>query len=331
MKKYFYLIFLSYTFLSCSGDNVFVKTLSTLSGDGYWKEYANNPVISSGKDTWDGGALGSMTVAVVNDTMHMYYEAWGVRTENPSDPDEEYSSLQIGHAISLDGVHWKKDEASPVIPKGQIGEWDCMGTWDPFVIYEDGIYKMWYGGGISSTCDWGYAESVNGYEFVKKGRISNLGKVEDVHVVHDKATGKYFMYYWNRHFEPDALFVAQSEDETHFDFENASRIRIDGETYPGKYKFTHVIQENGIWYMFYSNFVRPRCSNATVRLAVSEDGLNWKSVNKNLISGMDGDITRITDNLYVMYYGPAGYFDHKGCDIRMAVRKGSLNDLIVKE
>jgi predicted GH43/DUF377 family glycosyl hydrolase len=329
MKSIIYIpiIFLIIIVQGCKTDRLH-ESLIAIAEDGKWIIYHKNPVLTPEPGNWDGGALGSTTTVIVNDTMHMYYEAWGVRSDNPSNPDEEYSSLQIGHATSIDGINWIKDQTSPVIPKGKSGEWDHMGTWDPFVIYEDGIYKMWYGGGIKNTCNWGYSESIDGINFTKKGQISDLGKVEDIHVVHDAKSGNYYLYYWDRAYEPNALFVAESINETDFDFGNAINIRIEGEEYPGMYKFTQVLQQKGKWYMFYSDFVRPGCSNATVRLAISEDGKYWKSVNKNLIEGMDGNIVRISNNLYAMYYGPDGYFDQKDCDIRLAVYKGKLEDLI---
>ena len=106
----------------------------------------------------------------------MYYEAWGKRSSKGWDA-EEYKSLQIGHATSHDGLSWAKDPAGPVIPKGAPGDWDEDGTWDPFVIYEDGLFKMWYGGGFGTHCDWGYAVSEDGVNFIKKQRISRLGFV----------------------------------------------------------------------------------------------------------------------------------------------------------
>ncbi len=81
--------------------------------------------------------------------------------------------------------------------RGTGDEWDRDGTWDPFVLYEDGVCKMWYGGG-NAHCDWGYAGSADGVHFMKKGQFSHLGKVEDDHVCHDKALGRYFMSYWDR-------------------------------------------------------------------------------------------------------------------------------------
>jgi predicted GH43/DUF377 family glycosyl hydrolase len=272
---------------------------------------------------WDAGALGSMNVVKVGDIYHMYYEAWGVRSE-ASWNREEYFSLQIGHAISLDGLHWKKDPINPVLPRGAEGEWDHYGTWDPFVIYEDGLYKIWYGGGEHQTCDWGFAVSEDGRKFIKKGQISHLGNVEDVHVVHDLYTDLYHMYYWDRAYEPMGLFHATSPNETDFDFAKAENITIDGENYPGMYKFTHVIREGETWLMFYGNFVRPHCPDGTVRMAVSKDGHQWTSKNQNLIAGHDGEVLMTDDELYLMYYGPQGFFDRKDCDIRVAIYQGKL-------
>jgi len=291
-----------------------------LAGDKVFRPLACNPVLSTGRgDSWDAFALGSMTVVKAGELYHMYYEAWGQR---------DYASLQIGHAVSADGIHWAKDPANPVLPKGAAGEWDADGTWDPFVLCEDGKFKMWYGGG-KKVCDWGYAESADGRHWVKKGRLSKLGGVEDCHVVHDRQAGRYCMYYWDRAHEKTgkALFVAESADETHFDFAAARKVTIEGEQYPCFYKFSHVIQADGGWHMFYANFKRPGCADALTRYATSPDGLNWKKVNGNLLAGMDGEVLPLADDLYLMYYCPAGHFDQDDCDIRLAIFGGSLKDL----
>ena len=47
---------------------------------------------------------------------------------------------------------------------------------------------MWYGGN-HPDCNWGYAVSKDGSNFEKKGKISDLGEVEDIHVVHNKSDG----------------------------------------------------------------------------------------------------------------------------------------------
>lgn len=302
------------------------EQLRQLAGRDGFRPFDGNPVLVPGDEgEWDAGALGSMTVVKAGGVYHMYYEAWGVRTDAAWSL-EEYSTLQIGHATSPDGVHWTKDPAGPVIPRGaEDGAWDLGGTWDPFVIHEDGVFKMWHGGG-NAVCDWGYATSRDGSSFRKHGRISDLGKVEDVHVARDEG-GRYHMYYWDRAHEPEGLFHATSPDETTFDFAAAEKVAIGGEGYPGMYKFTHVFMEDGKWYMLYGDFVRPHCAGSTVRLATSPDGAEWTRVTGDLLEGHDGEIVRAADRLYLMYHGPRGRFDARDCDIRVALYHGDLDAL----
>jgi hypothetical protein len=122
--------------------------------------YANNPILTPGHaGLWDTGELGTMSMLMVGELFHLYYEAWGVRGDSHWGASD-YNSLQIGRATSPDGYHWSKDPANPVLPKGKGDDWDRNGTWDPFVLYEDGVFKMRYGDG-NEICDWGYAESTD--------------------------------------------------------------------------------------------------------------------------------------------------------------------------
>lgn len=296
-----------------------VAALEAIAGDGWFRPYFGNPLlVRGGSGAWDDWALGSASVVEANGLYHMYYEGWG---------DD---SIQIGHATSPDGVNWSKDSANPALGLAPSG-WDSAGTWDPFVLYEDGVFKMWYGGSPLGAGDfqWGYATSTDGSTFNRVGKISNIpnGQVEDDHVVRNQATGDYEMYYWDRNLEPYGLLRATSPDETSFDFANAQPVTIDGVAYPKMYKFTQVFQENGIWNMFYGEFVRPRCNDCRIGYATSNDGLNWTTQNTNVLVGQDGEVMKVADDLYLMYYGPDGYFDGENGDIRLAVMKGSLSDL----
>ena len=292
-----------------------------------WHPYHGNPVLSPGPPgSWDAGALGTMSVVLVDRVFHLYYEAWGERSDAAWD-EEEYFSLQIGHATSVDGIQWTKDPANPVLRRGNPGEFDYRGTWDPFVLFEDGLFKMWYGGGANDYCDWAYATSGDGTVFHKQGQISNLGNVEDIHVVRDVHTGRFHAYYWDRAHEPDALFHVTSPDETSFAFDQAERVTIRGETYPGQYKFPHVVQDGGLWYMFYGDFARPHCASGTVRLATSTDGAHWEQQATDLVAGHDGEALKAGQDHWLMYYGPQGYFDRKDCSINVAEYSGSLANL----
>jgi hypothetical protein len=136
----------------------------------------------------------------------------------------------------------------------------------------------------------GYAVSKDGSHFEKKGKISDLGEVEDIHVVQDIGSGGYYLYYWDRYYEPKGIFCARSEDEMHFNFKKAVNISIENDYEADMYKFSHVMKGDHLWIMFYADFVRPHCQNSKTRLALSTDGLHWKSYNNNLFSGHDAEI-----------------------------------------
>ena len=88
-----------------------------------------------------------------------------------------------------------------------------------------------------------------------------------------------------------------------------------------------VKMQGNTWYMLYGNFLRPTCPDSTVRLATSTDGVGWKSVNRDLFEGQDGEIIKVGGDIYLIYYGPRNYFDAANCDIRVAIYKGNLAGL----
>jgi len=71
--------------------------------------------------------------------------------------------------------------------------------------------------------------------------------------------------------------------------------------------------------------------NCTTGLAASADGLHWTARNPNLISGIDGEVIPLAPDLWLMFYGPEGFFDQAGCDIRAALYHGSLAGLAGNE
>jgi hypothetical protein len=298
-----------------------VTTEPTIGGN-KWQAYTNNPILSPGPPgSWDAGALETMTVVKVADRYHMYYEGWARGSNNG------LGAIQIGHATSRDGVHWKKDPANPVLPKGTGSDGDRGGTWDPSVIYENGLFKLWYGRSGADGDNWGYATSTDGTHFVKHGQLSHLGHVEDDHVIHDPTSRRYFMYYWNRQREPEGLYCAQSNTETNFDFVNAQPIDLVGVPHANTmYKFPNVFQDGGRWYMYFGEFIRPSCVGCWTGYATSSDGLHWQVQNPQLIQCHDAFVMKMTNKLYFLYYGPDGYFDQSKDDIRMAVYKGTLSE-----
>ena len=290
----------------------------SLAGQTIWKPYPDNPIISPGSPgQWDSWGVMSMSVVKIGHIFHLYYEggATGV------------GDLQIGHVTSTDGLHWIKDPCNPVLRPGRDGQWDDGAVWDPFVLYEDGLFKMWYGGERKGhrSFQCGYAVSEDGTHFVKKGRISNFDteRIADIHVFHDDQSKRFYMYYWNwgqLAKDGERLRLAVSADETSFDFDNSLPVRIEGEQ--AGHQYTQVFKEGQTWYMYYGFETKARAGYAT-----SLDGLHWKAQNTMLPGTEDAEVLKVGEKLYFMFYCPEGFQDEAHCDIRLAIYIGNLDDL----
>ncbi len=164
----------------------------TLSGrDSLWK-YRGNPILSKeGSSAWDDGGVYEPCVVFTKGKYHLFYVG------------NTGSTYSIGLATSTDGKAFAKSGSNPVLTKNATGgSPDYSQVRDPYVIYEDGLFKMWYTGidnsGVSSIC---YATSTTGTSWKKYASnpvISEPGSgwgasgIGDPCVV--KIDGKYYMY-----------------------------------------------------------------------------------------------------------------------------------------
>ncbi len=104
-------------------------------GEGWTMDPAN-PVLTRGEPgEWDDARLDGAAVVHDGTIFHMWYSAW--------DPD---NFERVGYATSPDGSVWIKHPANPVMDVGPPGSWDEDVRSSDIVIFEDGIYRMWYGG-----------------------------------------------------------------------------------------------------------------------------------------------------------------------------------------
>ena len=301
--------------------------LRSLAGHRRWRRLGTGPALAPRPyGAWDGWTLATMNVLKVEDPLHLYYEAGRTAVED----------FQIGHATSQDGLVWHKDPANPVVPFGQQGTWDGEATWDPFVLFEDGVFKLWYGGtryhgGDPNANDFqlGYATSTDGTHFEGRRQISSLsnrdnglGQIADMHVVHDIERGEYVMYFYSMRDGQITIRRATSPNETDFDLAAAAPVVIDGET--GPYRCPHVVVDDGTWHMHYCYKYQGRAG-----YAVSDDGISWRSANRNLIDGHHPEVLKVADDLFLLFCSPSQYnMGHEpGCDIRVAALAGRLEDV----
>lgn len=74
----------------------------------------------------------------------------------------------IGYAESDDGIHFKRVMDEPVLTRER--DWEGFSVMNPCVLYENGIYKMWYAAGETFEPNvLAYAESKDGIHWDKYG------------------------------------------------------------------------------------------------------------------------------------------------------------------
>jgi hypothetical protein len=111
-------------------------------GINWTKDTTNNPVMSAGTDPWEAGGASYCTVMPVQGGE---YKMWYTGFNNQGDYP------QIGYAESDSGITWQRPLDNPVLTLGSSGEWDdrLIYVGGGGVLYHNGIYYMWYGGGRS--------------------------------------------------------------------------------------------------------------------------------------------------------------------------------------
>lgn len=140
-----------------------------VSTDGIHWNLSAGPVLTTGPSgSWDSSVVFSPDVLWNGTGYLMYYVGSGATTSSTFPANFR----QIGVAFSADGVYWTKSAANPVITHGP-GPYDARFTRWPSAIFDNGVYKMWYGGETSrnsstpflSTID--YATSSDGVHWFK--------------------------------------------------------------------------------------------------------------------------------------------------------------------
>ncbi len=128
-----------------------------------WTKYSGNPVLEpSLAGGWNAYMVLEPCVIRDGGTYKMWYAG-------QSAPGSQGWHLGIGYAVSTNGIDWEK-YGNPVLGRGVPGAWDYENVSGAYVMFHDGIYKMWYHGGVGGvggTEQIGYATSSDEVKWTK--------------------------------------------------------------------------------------------------------------------------------------------------------------------
>lgn len=120
-----------------------------------WTRQGGAPVLSPGPNgSWESAQVGFPSVIKDGDTYKMWYTALDAAAVG-----------RVGYATSADGMTWTKYAGNPVLTAGSTGSWDAAYVGSPQVVKVDGVYHLWYRGGLEG--DIGYATSSDGVTWTK--------------------------------------------------------------------------------------------------------------------------------------------------------------------
>ena len=214
-------------------------------------------------------------------------------------------------------------EHNPLFSGTKEETWDKLIRERGFILFEDGLYRMWYTGyneSIIETKYLGYATSPDGISWTRyeKNPVFNQKWTEDMFVL--RVENKYYMYAEGLN---DVAHLLISDDGISWKEQGDLKIlTTKGDTIPGPYGTPSILIENGKWHLFYER------NDEGIWLAVSDDHMTWTNVQDepvlkkgpgNYDSGAvaSNQVIKFKGRYYMYYHGTsdAGWSDPEATSI----------------
>lgn len=288
-----------------------------------WTKDPRNPVLTGGEiGAWNRHVLNAH---VLFNEDSARYEMWFQATPGPFHSDVPW---YVGFAISRDGTEWTA-EPLPVM-SSDSGTWDQMSIGRPYVIRENGQYKMWYAGWASITTPnhLGYATSPDGIHWTKYAGNPVMGPGTAFWEVGGPGGGnimqhhgEYKLWYggWNQSYDTVRIGYATSvngitwqEDTIHNPILSPGGA---GQWDRGNIGWPIVLKLETCYIMWYSSMQRTTAAWRAAGIAFSPDGVtSWKKYSANPVftttpGGWDQNYAELTsvvlrgDTLHGWYDG----------------------------
>lgn len=227
-----------------------------------WKKAPQNPVLDGDPDAWDA-ASGEHAPFVMKDgnLYKMWYEG------------SDGNVRQLGYATSHNGIKWTKYPGNPVLQAGPEA-YDQFVAGHGTLLFEDGIYRLWYHAIGDLGAIIAYATSPDGIHWTKHGPVL-VGAPEgwDTSLWGPsvlKVEGAYWMWYSaGGPLYPISIGAATSPDGVLWTRVGDRPVIADPE-FVNNFMDPHVIFDAGLFKMWTGNF-----SDFVIYYAESENGTDW--------------------------------------------------------
>lgn len=134
----------------------------------HWRKWPADSAPKAALDHGSSNHVNDPSVVRVGSTWYMYY------TDAPVGIDDR---IWLAQSTTLTG--FKK--VQQVLGPGPAGSWESLKVGRPAVLYEGGVFKMWYDGQDGTSRHVGYATSTDGKTFVRHASnpvFKNAGAVD---------------------------------------------------------------------------------------------------------------------------------------------------------
>lgn len=203
------------------------------------RKFSQGDVVDPDEQAGIFDAVFALDAFVLKDgtTYRCWYTGWNGETRDEGNGLATKINFRIGYATSTDGLNWTKVQgsagANSVLGMGDDGEADALGAEDPYVIKENGIFRMWYVGWDGQSRRIHYATSTDGMNWTKKGVVMDLGRpghpdelgLRNPVVI--KRSGKYELWYQGKSSDTPRYHVLRAVSQDGLSWKRAGEVVLN--------------------------------------------------------------------------------------------------------
>ncbi|MGV8096358.1 MAG: hypothetical protein AB2L24_31265 [Mangrovibacterium sp.] len=202
------------------------------------RKYMEGDVVDPNESAGIFDAVFAVDACVIKDgpDYKCWYTGWNGQIEHIGSGLSKKINFRIGYATSPDGTNWTKFPgtagAESVLGVGNLDELDAYGAEDPYVIKENGLYRMWYVGYDGNTRRLHYATSSDGIHWVKKGVVFHyaaknaLDKLDEQNPVVINRLGRYELWYQGKSISSPSYHVIRAISHDGMSWEKTGEVML---------------------------------------------------------------------------------------------------------